>query len=248
MLEFKLDENDIVIADGTSEGTQIKYYKNGYWYKKDKDGKEGLCEYLASKLLTFSSLDPSEYIIYEQEIINGKSGCRSKNYLNKDEEFITLYRLYYNEFGKNLSEVIAGYERMEDRIKLVLDFVKNSTGVDLSDYLSKIFTLDRIILNEDRHVNNLAIIEANGIYRVAPIFDNGRSLLTANQSVRWNTYGISENVKRVSARPFSGSFQKMYEYFGRGFEIDYDAAFKWLQGEPESRERDILIYQLENVR
>ena len=96
--------------------------------------------------------------------------------------------------------------------------------------------------------NNLAIIEANGIYRVAPIFDNGRSLLTANQSVRWNAYGISENVKRVSARPFSGSFQKMYEYFGRGFEIDYDAALKWLQGEPESRERDILIYQLENVR
>ncbi len=246
MFDVILDESNVVIQEGTSEGTQIKYFKDGFWYKLDKDGKEGLCEYLSSKLLTFSSLNFDEYIQYEQGIINGRPGCRSKNFLKSGEELITLYRLYYNEYGKNLAQVISEFDNMEDRIKLVLDFVKNSTGLDMSDYFSKIFTLDRIILNEDRHVNNLAIIESEGEYRVAPIFDNGRSLLTANQSARWGVYEISENVKRVIARPFSGSFKMMYDYFGKGFELDTTEALKWLRSEPESRERDILIYQVEN--
>ena len=247
MFKVELDERDIVIQEGTSEGTQVKYYRDGYWYKLDRDGREGLCEYLCSRLMTFSTLSSKEYIIYEQGDINGRPGCRSKNYLNNDEEFITLYRLYYNEFGKNLAQVIAGFDKMEDRIGFVLDFVINSTGVDLTDYFSKVFTLDRIILNEDRHVNNLALIESTGEFRAAPIFDNGRSLLTANRSARWEVYDISENVKRVNARPFSGSFQKMYDYFGKGFDIDVNAALDWLRNEPESRERDILTYQVENI-
>ena len=241
-----IDEKYIIYQEGTSEGTQIKYRKDNYWYKQDHEGKEGLCEYLCSKLLTFSDLNPDEYILYEQGFINDRSGCRSKNYLSTNEEFITLYRLYYNEYGKDLSQVIANLDKADDRIKYVLDFTKKSTGVDLRDHFSKVFTLDRIILNEDRHLNNLALIESDNSFRPAPIFDNGRSLLTANLSARWSIYGIAENVKRTTARPFSGSFDVMYEYFGKGFDINVDAALEWLYTEPESRERDILIYQLKN--
>ncbi len=35
----------IIMQAGTSEGTQIKYRKDGYWYKKDNHGHEGLAEY-----------------------------------------------------------------------------------------------------------------------------------------------------------------------------------------------------------
>lgn len=247
MFDEKIDERYIITQEGTSEGTQVKYYKDNYWYKLDRDGREGLCEYLSSKLLTYSDLDEQEYILYEEGRVNSRNACRSQNYLKNGEEFITLYRLYYNEFGSNLAEVLARIDSMEGRIRYTLDFVKNSTGLDISDYLAKIFTLDRIILNEDRHVNNIAIISYDNEFRPAPIFDNGRSLLTANVSVRWQLDDISDSVRRVTARPFSGSHQDMYDYFGEGFKINYKAALEWLYTEPQSRERDVLIYQIEKL-
>ena len=247
MFDVRIDESFIVEQSGTSEGTQIKYKKDDYWYKLDSRGREGCCEYLVSKLLTFTNLDSKEYIMYEQGYINGKPGCRSKNYLHGDEEFITIYRMYYNEFGKNLAKITAAMETMEERIEYVTMFVKESTDIDLTEYFAKIFTLDRITLNEDRHYNNLALIYGEGKYRCAPIFDNGVSLLTANQSVNWN-FDMKENVRRVVAKPFSGSHQKMYGYFGKGFDIDYKGVLDWLESEPPSKERDVLIYQVEKYK
>lgn len=248
MFNESIDEKYIVMQQGTSEGTQIKYYKDGYWYKKDNRGNEGYTEYLVSKLLTFSDLEVNEFVSYESGKINEKNGCRSKNFLGKNEELVTLYRLYFNEFGRNLSEVINKIDKMEERIEYVLKFVYESCQLDLRDYFKKVFTLDMLVLNEDRHFNNLALIFDGDQFKTAPIFDNGVSLLTANQSINWN-FDVSENVRRVVARPFSGSHEKMYEYFGKGFNIDIDSAMEWLEIEKDSmkyfyREIEVLIYQL----
>ena len=173
MFKEELEEHYIVTQVGTSEGTQIKYKKDNYWYKKDNRGNEGLAEYLVSKLLTFSNMDADEYIIYEQGKINGTSGCRSENFLKEGEELITFYRLYYNEFGKDLSQVLAGMDSMKERIEYVLRFVKQSCDLDVSKYLSKVIMLDMLVLNEDRHLNNLAVIFQEDHFICAPIFDNG---------------------------------------------------------------------------
>ena len=248
MFEVQIDKEFIVYQEGTSDGTQIKYKKDGYWYKLDSQGHEGLCEYLCSKLLEYSDLDPDEYVPYEQGIINSINGCRSRSFLREeDEELVTVYRLYYNEFGRDLAKVLSNFDSMEERIDYTVRFVLNSTGMDIFDYFRKIFTLDMIVLNEDRHVNNLALISTSNGFKPAPIFDNGKSLLTANVSVKQNL-DISENVKRVIARPFSGLHKMMFDHFGKGFSIDYGKAIKWLTSEPESMERDVLLYQLENYR
>ena len=60
-------------------------------------------------------------------------------------------------------------------------------------------------------------------------------------------FPIQENVKRVIAKPFSGSHEKMYGHFGCGFHLDVNRALQWLYTEKESRERDVLIYQLEHL-
>ena len=186
MFQETISDEYIVIQSGTSEGSQIKYRKDNYWYKKDNRGHEGRTEYLCSKLLSFSTLEQSEYVEYEQGYINQNMGCRSKNFLNPGEELITFYRLYYNEFGKDLSDVIGRMETMEERIEYVVNFIKQTCLIDITDYMKKILTLDWIILNEDRHLNNLAVVFRDGIFVPAPIFDNGVSLLTANLSVNWN--------------------------------------------------------------
>ncbi|MDE7318177.1 MAG: hypothetical protein K2N46_00425 [Lachnospiraceae bacterium] len=243
MFQENMGNEYIVMQGGTSEGTQIKYRKGKYWYKKDRQGNEGRVEYLVSHLLTFSTLEQSEYVLYEQGIINRLSGCRSENFLQEEEELITFYRLYYNEYGKDLSRVISAMDSMEERIVYVLQFIKASCGLDVADYLRKIFTLDMLTLNEDRHLNNLAVILRGHEFIPAPIFDNGVSLLTANRSVNWH-FSMEENVRRVIARPFSGSHENMYQYFGTGFQLDYPAVYEWLAGEEKSRERDVLEYQI----
>ncbi len=85
--------------------------------------KEGLAEYLVSELMKYTSLDPAEYVRYENGTINGISGCRSKDFLKKDQELITFYRLYYNEMGKNLAMLLNGMQFMEERIEYVIDFI-----------------------------------------------------------------------------------------------------------------------------
>ena len=247
MFNENIGNDYIVIQEGTSEGTQIKYKKDGYWYKKDNRGNEGRAEYLVSKFMQFTTLQENDYISYEEGRINGKSGCRSKNFLDEEEELVTFYRLYYNEVGKDLSKVIANMNTMEERIEYVIQFIDQSCGLNIHTYLSKVLTLDMICLNEDRHLNNLALIMRGNEFYPAPIFDNGVSLLTANLSVNWN-FSIEENVKRVIARPFCGSHEKMLNYFGKGFELNVPAALEWLDKETNSREKEVLMYQIKKFQ
>ena len=144
MFKEKIGNEFIVIQEGTSEGTQIKYRKDGFWYKKDNRGHEGRAEYLVSKFMEFTSLKTSEYVTYEEGTINGSSGCRSRNFLTGEEELITFYRLYYNEVGKDLSKVIGNMDTMEERIEYVVSFIKESCELDVKEYLSKIFMLSLI--------------------------------------------------------------------------------------------------------
>ena len=87
MFKEEIGNEFIVIQEGTSEGTQIKYRKDGFWYKKDNRGHEGRAEYLVSKFMEFTSLKTSEYVTYEEGTINGSSGCRSRNFLTGEEEW-----------------------------------------------------------------------------------------------------------------------------------------------------------------
>lgn len=247
MFDIEIGNEFLVDTQGTSDGTQLKFFYDGYWYKEDSAEREGIVEYYVSKLLTFSSLPASEYVICDYGKINGKDGCRSKNFLKNDQSFITIERLHTNVAGRSMVEVFRGLKTMEERIEYVLGFVEKVTGLDLFDYFKKVFTLDYITLNEDRHFHNLGIIMDSMLnYKAAPIFDNGKSLLNGNTS-RNLDLPISENIKRVTARPFSGSHAAMYKYFGKGFEIDIPAALDWFAEEEDTLYKRVLEYRLKNI-
>ncbi len=55
--EYKLSPQALVMVQGSSKGTQPKYYENGYWYKVNQCGYEGLSEYLVSKVLECSNAE-----------------------------------------------------------------------------------------------------------------------------------------------------------------------------------------------
>ena len=242
-----IDSSYLMPVSGTSEGTQIKYYKDAFWYKTDFYGGEAEAEYLASTLLTFSSLSPDKYVAYERGTVNGRTACRSRSFLEKGEEFITLYRFYQLSEGRRINEEILHYDTPEERADFVLEYFAKNCSLDLSEYFSQIFTLDRIILNEDRHFNNLGIVDTgHGVYRPAPIFDNGKSLLVGNPSVN-RRLPLAENIRRVTARPFSGSHEKNMMLFGKGISLNIENALSWLSTEPDTYEKSVLLYQLEHI-
>lgn len=244
MFDITLEQEYISHLDGTSEGTQIKYYMNGYWYKIDTCG-EGKAEYLVSRLMTFTDLPPDSYVLYEDGFINQQAGCRSRNFLQPGQELMTLERLHQYLTGRKLSAKQLEFDYMEEFIEYTLNFFQTQLSLDLFLYFKRIFTLDYITLNEDRHFNNLAAISDKNIgkFITAPIFDNGRSLLCGCQGYR-EGLSLEENVKRVTARPFSGSHQKQFDYFGIGFSLEREKAIEWLQTEPSSLQRDVLLLRL----
>ena len=87
MFSENIGNDYIVIQEGTSEGTQVKYKKDGYWYKKDNRGNEGRAEYLVSKFMQFTTLQENEFISYEEGTINGKlSSGQNLNLLKKSQK------------------------------------------------------------------------------------------------------------------------------------------------------------------
>ena len=218
--EITLDEKYLITDGGTSDGTQIKYFKRGKWYKQDRWGGEGEAEELASELLKRSTLRPEDFVNYSRVRINGIDGCVSDNFLAKNEEFITFYRLYLNTTGNDLSAVTARMD-YDDAIDYVINYIYTIAGVDISSYLADIFALDELILNEDRHFNNIGLIYNGECFRPAPIFDNGKSFFVGNKSFD-PCADFSSNRKKAYARAFSGSFALNRKYLADKATVEFD--------------------------
>jgi hypothetical protein len=246
--KYEISEEYRVFQEGTSDGTQDKYFYDGYWYKLDRYGGEGMAEFLAYRLMYRSNMNEGEYAEYEPCLINGRSGCRSPHFLKRGDNLVTIYRLHQRVEGTMINDVVRDMKPSE-RAEYTVSFVKKSTGLDLRKYLARTFFIDALILNEDRHFNNLSVIfsQKDG-FREAPIFDNGKSLLVGNPSVRERD-PIEINVKKVVAQPFSGSHKKNFELFREwcDLKIDVDGLVRDLEKAQECYAKQVLLWQLEHI-
>ena len=226
--KVSIDARYLITDTGTSDGTQIKYYCDNKWYKIDRYGGEGLCEELASHIFKLSHFNPEEYVDYQSVTINDESGCVSDSFLKEDEDFITFYRLHSNITGKDPASITSTMD-YDDSIEYIIDFIKKNTKVDVTTYLANTFILDALILNEDRHFNNLGLIYNGTKFHPAPIFDNGKSLFIGNKKYNPDK-DIKENKKKAFAKAFSGSFELNRSYLENKatFKPDIKAIQKYL--------------------
>lgn len=69
---------------------------------------------------------------------------------------------------------------MSERINYVVAFTESCTGINIREYLGRLLTFAMLIVNVDRHFNNIGIIANSNArrYRTAPVFDNGNALLS----------------------------------------------------------------------
>ncbi len=202
---YIVDRRFLYEAKVVTQGTQKKYFDGQYYYKLDKVGNEGLCEYLAYTLLQYSDIDKKLIIEYERCTINGIPGCRSKNFLERNETFVTMDTIYRNLTGRmDLTDRLLSLQDAKKRLEFILELASDF-GIDRKvyrDYLNSMMQLDLLVGNVDRHTHNYGIIvnNADGAVRLPPLFDNGRSL---------NTDRADGN-----ACTLSGSFMEQVTVFG----------------------------------
>lgn len=212
MKTFIIDEQTEIVNGTSSKGCQNKWKIDNFYVKQDTLGYEGLVEYVSSFILTHTNLNSVRYQLCNIRYENSDDihlGCYSENFLNTGENLITLRRLseiYHFPFNK-------AYDRLSsiNKIKYVLDNVKNITRLsEFELYLSNLLYIDKVLLNEDRHFNNIAFIysEANNEYSLVPIFDNGAGLLSDTKLDYPLHYPYFSYLKRVKSKPFVSDFNR----------------------------------------
>lgn len=141
---------------------------------------EPINEVLASRICRILQVP---YVPYTLDVIHSKrqdtlvSICECA--INKNQEIITAY---------NILPKIENLDS-KDYYYTYLDFLKKKNVPNAEEYLQKMFMLDYIMLNEDRHLNNFGIIrDVNSLewISICPIFDTGRSMNTNVTKTYWD--------------------------------------------------------------
>lgn len=206
---------DEKIALTSSKGNQEKWRDDNIWYKLDQFGYEALAETVTSEILEKSNVEndtPFKFVRYSIEKVKvhnaDRIACTSPDFLKQGEAIITLNKLLSSNLKISLTEKLGRLTSDKKRIQYLVDATKEVTGLaDFDKYLTLLFEIDSLILNDDRHLNNIAVIEINGKFDYCPIFDNGAGLLSNTQIYRMDIEpkGI---MKSMVASPFSMTFNR----------------------------------------
>jgi len=213
-MKFVSDEK---IAETSSKGNQEKWYDSATdcWYKLDQFGYEALAETLISLLLEKSNIEegtPFTFVRYRMEKMHvhgrERNGCASRNFLKAGQSLITINRLLTSHLGIPLKQKLMRLPSDKKRIAFLADATAEHTGlIDFQRYLTLLFEIDALFCNDDRHLNNIAVIEHAKGYDYCPIFDNGAGLLSNTQISQMN---ISPKalIAVLHARPFNTTFTR----------------------------------------
>lgn len=210
----ELYSNDVVAAT-SSKGDQEKWYDapSASWYKLDSGAFEALAETVASAIMLHSNIESElgyavvEYRIEQVTVRRRKRiACASKNFLKPDEEIVTLARLLRAELGADYQRIFRSRKSVEKRLEALVDTVATITKLDdFGRYLTVLFEMDALILNEDRHLNNIAVLYGPSGYRHCPLFDNGAGFLLDQALYPFDveTRGL---ISLPKAKPFRCAF------------------------------------------
>lgn len=229
----ELYSNDVVAAT-SSKGDQEKWYAalSATWYKLDSGAFEAMAETVASAIMLHSNIESElgyEVVEYRIETVTVHRrkhiACASKNFLQPDEEIVTLARLLKAELGDDYQRIFRSRKSVEKRLKTLVDAVADITGLDdFGRYLTLLFEMDALILNEDRHLNNIAVLYGPSGYKYCPLFDNGAGFML-DQALYPFDVETSGLISLPKAKPFRCAFSTQVRaarnLYGCQLRIDY---------------------------
>ena len=209
--------SDERIAETSSKGNQEKWLDpaTSCWYKLDQFGYEALAETLISTLLERSNITtgtPFTFVRYRMEKLHvhgrDRTGCASENFLKPWQSLITVNRLLTGFLGIPLKQKLARFPSDKRRVAFLAQATAEYTGLrEFPQYLTLLFEVDSLFCNDDRHLNNIAVLEQGGRYDYCPVFDNGAGLLSNTQLSQMDI-DPKALISALRARPFNTTFTR----------------------------------------
>lgn len=201
---FDVTDINSYVCASSYKGNQSKWKIDDNFIKQDYLGYESIAEVVSSRLA--SCIEYFNYVEYNlcsiiYKGIQYDDCCYSKNFLKEDSAVYSLYRLFemrnmdIEKELKNLSTDVA---------ILKIQNILNLDDRTVED-IGRMLLFDAIILNEDRHFNNICFIRTGGGLALSPVFDNGGSLLSDLKYYPL-VYGNFKNIRNVKSKPFSTNF------------------------------------------
>lgn len=127
---------------------------------------------------------------YSLTLIGDKPYSACKDFITADTELVTAHNIIKSVKKPNDKSLYEHY----------IDCCKELGIADIQHNINQMLTLDYIIVNEDRHLNNFGLIrnaETLEYISAAPIYDNGTSMWfgTATQSIK-------AGAREIDSKPF----------------------------------------------
>ena len=176
-----------------SAGEQYKCWVNinntAYLVKVNTHSREASKEVSAYRLAKSFGIPCVEY-----------KACICRSYLGENENDISVWKALGNRFQ------VKKNESARDLFNRVVECLSAKLRIDkisLENYIKIILTFDYIICNTDRHLNNINFIGNNGVYRFAPIYDNGKSFLSTDAIL--SDSNLIDRSNKYKSKPFSSN-------------------------------------------
>lgn len=213
MMSIKLTTGDR-IAETSSKGNQEKWWEKGRWYKLDLFGYEGLAETVISTLLRQTNVEVLgfRYVPYRMERLEVhrrvRNGCSSPDFLQPGESILTLADLFCKGVGPDWQAAVARQPNLTGKVRWMAEQTVRLTGLQrFGVYLTLLFETDMLFGNEDRHLNNIAVLRRGEGFDYCPLFDFGAGLLS---NIRDYPLDIDPkaHIRLLRARPLGTTFTR----------------------------------------
>ena len=173
------------IAETSSKGNQEKWLEGDRWYKLDLFGYEGLAETVTSSLLRQTNVTALgfRFVPYQMERLDVhrrvRTGCSSPNFRQEGEAILTLADLFRKGVGPHWQNQITRQPNLTEKVRWMAEQTTQLTGLSrFGQYLTLLFEVDMLFGNEDRHLNNIAVLRRGEDFDYCPLFDFGAGVLS----------------------------------------------------------------------
>lgn len=154
--------------------------------------QEPLNEVIASKVCTVLGLKAAEYSI---QVIDGVPHSVCEDFVSTDSELISAWYIFQMRKQDNAESHYQHYLRVCEELGIP----------GMQEFLDKMFVLDFLMMNEDRHLGNFGALrdpETLQWIGPAPVYDTGTSLCYNRDT------GAVSPYEDVPCKPFSGQHEK----------------------------------------
>lgn len=193
-------------------------------------GMEPFNEVLASMICVVIGLDHVEYSLEE---IQGKVLSKCECFINSNTELLSAYSiLHYNE--------VVMTPMNNNIFKSYMDILKSKGLKNVESNLAKMFILDYLIANADRHLGNFGVIrnvETLKWEKFAPNFDSGQALFSQNKVYEMNFSNVTGSFFSEKNVDFETILERVIKY------VDFPVNFSALYALAENWKDTLISYQ-----